>query len=249
MTRVLILGGTLEAHHLARVLAAAGIDAVYSYAGRTAHPRPQPLPTRIGGFGGPDGLARWLGQEGISHVVDATHPFAARISRSAVEACLRQAIPLIGFERPCWQPAAGDRWCAVEDVGAALAALPAAPSRVFLAIGRQNLAVFAAKPQHHYLVRLVDPPTEPLPLPRRTVIVARGPFDEAGDRALLETNRIDLIVAKNGGAPGARAKLDAARALGLPVIMIARPAQPPRQVAADAEAVLAWLAHGDDRGV
>lgn len=243
MTRILVLGGTSEASALARALAEAGIEAVLSYAGRTRAPAAQPLPVRVGGFGGPQGLADWLRAEQITHLVDATHPFAAQISRNAVAAARAAGVPLIALERPAWQAGPGDRWVEAADTEAAVAALPDASSRIFLAIGRQTLAPFAARPDHLYLLRLVDPPEAALPLPRSEVVVARGPFDLAGDTALLRERRIDLVVAKNAGGAGARAKLDAARALGLPVVMIARPALPARQVAGDVAQVMRWLGH------
>ena len=157
MTRILLLGGTTEASRLARALADAGMDAVFSYAGRTDAPVAQPLPMRVGGFGGVSGLADYLRREGITHVVDATHPFAARMSGNAIAACAETGTPLIALERAPWQAQAGDDWRHVADIDAAVAALPDDPARVFLAIGKQTLAPFAAKPQHHYLLRLVDP--------------------------------------------------------------------------------------------
>lgn len=247
--RVLLLGGTTEASLLARRLAQDRVDALFSYAGRTGAPVPQPLPTRIGGFGGADGLARYLAEEGITHVVDATHPFAAQMSRNAVAACKAVGLPLCAFERAPWRAGPGDDWRHVASLDDAVAALPDRTARVFLAIGRQNLEPFAAKPQHHYLLRLVDPPEAPLPLPEATVVVARGPFDETSDRALLAVHRIEVIVAKNAGGTGARAKLDAARALGLPVVLIDRPQLPPRRIAESVEEVMAFLAHPADLGV
>ncbi len=247
--RVLLLGGTTEASLLARRLAEDRVDAVFSYAGRTGTPVAQPLPTRIGGFGGPDGLARYLAEERITHVVDATHPFAAQMSRNAVAACTAAGVPLCAFERAPWRAGPGDDWRHVADLAGAVAVLPERLLRVFLAIGRQNLDAFAAKPQHHYLLRLVDPPEGSLPLPDTSVVIARGPFDEASDRELLARHRIDLIIAKNAGGAGARAKLDAARTLGLPVVLIDRPTLPPRRIAGTVGEVMAFLAHPADLGV
>jgi precorrin-6A/cobalt-precorrin-6A reductase len=249
MPRVLVLGGTTEASRLARALAERGADAVFSYAGRTAAPVAQPLPTRIGGFGGIDGLTGYLRTEAIGAVIDATHPFAARMSRNAVAACAAAGVPLAALERPCWQAGTGDRWRHVPDIAAAVAALPEAPARVFLAIGRQNLAAFAARPDHRYLLRLVDPPAAPLPLPHVDLVIDRGPFGVAGDTALLRDHAIGHVVAKNAGGAGAEAKLVAARALGLPVIMIDRPAVPARRLCRSVAEVLAWLGHDADRGV
>ena len=246
---ILILGGTTEASLLARAVADAGLDAVFSYAGRTDNPVAQPLPTRIGGFGGVAGLVDYLIAENITHVVDATHPFAAQMSRNAITACAALQTPLITLERAPWAALPKDRWTMVPDTAAAVAALPDAPARVFLAIGKQTLADFAAKPQHHYVLRLVDPPQDPLPLPNTTVILARGPFTEADDLALLQTHNITHVVAKNAGGKGAQAKLGAARALHLPVIMINRPALPPRQIARNIVDVMDWLHAVTPRGV
>lgn len=226
---------------MARALARTGHEAVFSYAGRVARPAPQPLPTRIGGFGGAGGLADYLRAEKIGAVIDATHPFASQMSRNACAACARAGTPLIALERPAWVPAPGDDWRHVADLAGAVAALPEAPARVFLAIGKQHLTPFAARPQHHYLLRLVDPPEGPLPLPDAHAEIARGPFDAAGDKALMRRHAITHIVAKNAGGAGAEAKLIAARALGLPVILIDRPALPPRRVAPDVAGVLRWL--------
>lgn len=249
MTRVLLLGGTSEASQLARHFLAKGVDAVYSYAGRTDAPVEQPLPTRIGGFGGPDGLAAYLEEERITHVVDATHPFAAGMSRNAISACRDKDTPLCAFERTPWQAGEGDDWTHVANLAAAVAALPEEPASIFLAIGRQNIGAFAEKPWHHYLLRLVDAPQGKLPLPDAEAVIARGPFTEEGDRKLLKSRRVNLIVAKNSGGTGARAKLDAARALRIPVILIDRPSLPPRRVARSVAEVMDFLAHGADLGV
>lgn len=242
-----MLGGTTEASNLARTLADQGIPAVFSYAGRTESPLTQPLPQRIGGFGGVAGLVDYLRAEGISHIVDATHPFAAQMSRNAVEAASLTGLPLIALERAPWAPGPGDDWTLVPDLEAARQALPAEPERIFLAIGRQNLEVFAASPQHHYLLRLVDPPAE-LPLPQCTAVIARGPFSCESDLDLLRQHRIQRIIAKNAGGIGARAKLDAARQLGLPVVLIDRPQVPARPRASSPAEVLAWL-HPANLGV
>jgi precorrin-6A/cobalt-precorrin-6A reductase len=241
MPRVLLLGGTTEAAAMARALAEAGVDAVYSYAGRTESPVPQPLPVRVGGFGGVEGLVAHMRVESITHVIDATHPFAAQMSRNAVEACAATGISMIALEREPWAAAMGDRWTHVPDLPGAVVALGEAPRRVFLAIGRQNLKAFDTAPQHHYLLRLVDPPTEPLALPRAEAVIARGPFTVEGDLALLQAHGIEVIVAKNAGGVGAEAKLVAARELGLPVILIDRPLVPKRLVERSVEAVMAWL--------
>jgi precorrin-6A/cobalt-precorrin-6A reductase len=241
--RALILGGTSDANQLADAIARAGIDAIYSYAGRTQSPVAQSLPIRTGGFGGVAGLSEFIAREGITHVIDATHPFAAEMSRHAVEACAALNIPLIALERAPWTRSTGDRWIEVENIETAVDALPEARAGVFLAIGRQHLAPFAAKPQHAYTLRFVDPPEGALPLPETEVIVSRGPFTVEGDLDLMRSRNIAWVVARNSGGAGARAKIDAARELGLPVVMIARPVLPERRRVERVEDVLAWLDH------
>lgn len=226
---------------MARALAEAGVDAIYSYAGRTESPVAQPLPVRVGGFGGVAGLVPYLRAERITHLIDATHPFAAQMSRNAVEACAEADVALVALEREPWQAHEGDCWTHVADLAGAVAALGVDPRRVFLAIGRQTLDAFAVAQQHHYLLRLVDPPTDPLPLRQAEAVIARGPFDVAGDRALLSDHRIEVIVAKNAGGSGAEAKLVAARELGLPVVLIDRPKVPDRRVLRTVPEVMAWL--------
>ncbi|WP_183230949.1 cobalt-precorrin-6A reductase [Bradyrhizobium sp. SBR1B] len=247
MTRALILGGTADASLLAAAIARAGIEAVYSYGGRTRAPADQPLPTRIGGFGGVSGLADYIRREGITHVIDATHPFAAEMSRNAVEACAETATPLIALERPPWTKAPGDNWIEVTDVSAAVAALPEAPAKVFLAIGRQHIAPFANKPQHTYTLRFVDPPEAPLPF-AADVIVSRGPFTFDSELDLLHGRGIGWIVARNSGGDGARAKIDAARMLGLPVMMISRPELPERLRVESVAEIMQWLGHSTRLG-
>lgn len=246
---ILLLGGTTEASQMARHLAEAGMIATFSYAGRTQSPVAQPLPQRTGGFGGVPGLMRYLRDQAITHVIDATHPFAAGMSRNAHAACTTTRTPLIRLERPPWQAGASDDWQHVATVEDLPAALPHSPSRVFLAIGKQQIGLFAAQPQHHYLLRLVDAPEAPLPLPDTTVILARGPFGLAEDTALLRDHGITHVVCKNAGGSGARAKLDAARALGLPVIMANRPTLPGDSIAHDVAQVVSWLVHEAERGV
>lgn len=222
-------------------MAGARLDAVYSYAGRTDTPMGQPIHMRVGGFGGVDGLIAYLAAEGITHVVDATHPFAARMSTNAVVACKATGVPLVALERAPWVADAADDWTHVPDLAMAALALGETPRRVFLAIGRQHLEVFAGQPQHHYLVRLVDAPTGDLPLPRCRVIIARGPFTVAGDRGLMRDHGTQVVVAKNAGGKGAVAKIAAARALGVPVVMVDRPLIPARHVERTVAGVMHWL--------
>ena len=247
--KVLILGGTSEASALAPALAERDMPAMFSYAGRVAVPKPQPLPTRVGGFGGVAGLAAFLMEQRITHLVDATHPFAEQMSRHALAAAERCGVAIIALSRPPWAPAPGDRWQRVSGIEAAVAALSGPSQRILLAIGRMHLAAFAARPQHHYLLRLVDRPEAPPPLPQHSLTIDRGPFTLEGDLALLRAHGIERIVAKNAGGQGAVSKLTAARQLGLPVVMIERPALPRRREVHSVEAVLAWLAHGAAPGV
>lgn len=243
MTRTLILGGTGDAHALAEMMARAGLDAIYSYGGRTQAPVAPALPTRIGGFGGVDGLADYITSENITHVVDATHPFAVEMSRNTVAACAATTTPLIALERPPWRKMPGDTWIEVTDITAAVLALPAEPARVLLAIGRQHIAPFSARSQHAYTLRFVDPPSGGPPLANADVIVSRGPFLLADELAMMRTRRIEWIVARNSGGRGAYAKIEAARELRLPVVMIGRPDLPDRQRVESPTEVLQWLGH------
>jgi precorrin-6A/cobalt-precorrin-6A reductase len=242
MTRALILGGTTDANLLAAEIARAGLDAVYSYGGRTRAPADQPLPTRIGGFGGVSGLADYIRRESITHVVDATHPFAAEMSRNAASACAETATPLIALERAPWTKAPEDNWIEVADIASAVAALPERRTNVFLAIGRQHIAPFADRPQHAYTLRFVDPPEGALPF-AADVIVSRGPFTLDCELEMMGSRGIAWIVARNSGGTGARAKIDAARTLGLPVIMISRPQLPERLRVESVAEVMQWLGH------
>lgn len=241
--RILLLGGTTEASALTRSLVGdARFDATLSLAGATRAPAPSPLPRRIGGFGGIDGLLAWLRDHRTEALIDATHSFATRISAHAAAAAERADIPRLLVCRPPWTPKPGDRWTHHATLEDAAAALGPAPRRVLLTIGRKDLGPFAARPWHRYLIRSVDaPPPDTLP-PGATVIAARGPFDLAAECALLRAHAIDVLVTKNSGGSATAAKLEAARALGIPVAMIDRPPQPAGQTVPDAEAALAWLA-------
>ncbi|GGB91506.1 precorrin-6A reductase [Novosphingobium endophyticum] len=238
---------------LARLLAAHSIATTFSYAGRTENPRPQPVPVRVGGFGGVAGLADYLRAHRVTHLVDATHPFAATMSSHAIEAARLAGVAHIALTRPAWKPVAGDRWTRVADIDSAVAALAGPARRVMLALGRMHVEAFAAQPQHHYLLRFVDASEQPPSLPHHSLIVDRGPFTAAGDSQLMQIHAIDLVVCKNAGGNGADAKLIAARNLGLSILMIDRPAIPDRAEIFHPEDVLAWLGHdarhGAERGV
>lgn len=243
--RLLILGGTTEASALARHLVGwSELDPILSLAGRTQNPVEPPIPYRTGGFGGVEGLKAYLTEDKIDAVIDATHPFAAQMSANAARACRDLNLPIAAFTRAAWRPVPGDRWQPVADMEAAALALGDAPRRVFLTIGALQLAAFAAAPQHHYLVRSIDPPEAAIALPDHRLILARGPFTVEEEVALMREEQIDVLVSKNSGGKATAAKLAAARTLNIEVIMVERP-KPEDVVAFEKlDAVMAWaLAH------
>jgi len=244
MRRILILGGTTEARLLAGHLAGRPDFAItVSLAGRTAEIVDQKAPTRVGGFGGVAGLAAYLESERIDALVDATHPYAEVISAHAVEAAEATGTPLLALRRPAWSPVPGDIWIAVATMEEAVEALGQAPRRVFLTIGRKEIGSFMRAPQHFYLVRSVDPIDPPPDLPKAAYVLGRGPFSEAGDLALIKAHAIETLVCRNSGGSAGYAKLAAARALGLPVVMVKRPVLPAAETVDTVDAALAWLDH------
>jgi precorrin-6A/cobalt-precorrin-6A reductase len=240
--RVLILGGTTEGSALAQALDGdARVHATLSLAGVTRAPALPRIATRIGGFGGADGLAAWLRDTATTVLIDATHPFAQQISRNAVAAAAIAPATLLRVARPEWRAAPGDRWTLVPDMETAAARLGPMPRRVLLTIGRKDLAPFRDHPQHHYLVRSVDaPPPELLPH-TCALITARGPFRLEDELSLLSRHRIDTIVTKNSGGSATAPKLDAARRLGLDVVMVARPPPVPAPHVPNWQDALRWL--------
>jgi precorrin-6A/cobalt-precorrin-6A reductase len=247
--KLLILGGTTESSALARALEHdARFAAVLSLAGATKNPATPPIPFRVGGFGGVKGLADYLAANRIDLLIDATHPFADKMKRNAAEAARIAGVPILAIRRPAWTPEPGDDWTAVPDMEAAATALGERRKRVLLTIGQKELAPFKAHPQHAYVVRTVDAP-DPDSLPSDAdVITARGPFAEAGERRLLSDRGIEAIVTKNSGGTATQAKLAAARALNIPVIMVARPAVPEVEAVETAEAALDWLERFHETG-
>ncbi|SDE17031.1 cobalt-precorrin-6A reductase [Rhodospira trueperi] len=240
--RVLILGGTTEGYALAEALVADGRwDPVSSLAGRTANPRPPAGDMRVGGFGGPEGLARWLTDQGIAAVIDATHPFARRMGWNAATACADTGVPLLRLERPKWVPRDGDAWTLVPDWDAAVDALRTLRAqRVLLAVGRQEVAPFAVLPDVWMLIRSVQAPDPMPPFTHAELLLARGPFSLEDETALLRDQRIDTIVCKNSGG-ATESKLAAARALGVRVVMRDRPRRPETVTVATVDAATGWL--------
>jgi precorrin-6A/cobalt-precorrin-6A reductase len=228
---VLILGGTTEARRLAELLdedAAAsrtGVRVTTSLAGRVARPVPPPGEVRIGGFGGADGMARWLRAHQVDALIDATHPFAGTIGFHAAEAAAAAHVPLLALRRPGWAPGEGDDWHAAGSLHEAAAMLPRLGRRIFLTTGRLGLAAFTGVADGWFLVRSVDPPDGERP-PHTEVLLDRGPFTLDGERTLLRRHRIDVLVTKDSGGAATAPKLTAAREAGLPVIVVRRPPAP-----------------------
>jgi precorrin-6A/cobalt-precorrin-6A reductase len=243
--RLLILGGTAEAVALARGAVARFGDAlqvITSLAGRTERPAPVPGQIRIGGFGGPSGLAAFLTEHRIDRLIDATHPFAARISTEARLACEQAAVPRLMVVRPPWHRHPLDRWIEVDSMSAAAEIVGRVGRRAWLTVGASEIGCFSAATEVRFLVRLVDPPPKPLPLRCCEVMVGRGPFTLTEERRHFERYAIDVLVCKASGGTATEAKIIAARELGLPVIMVRRPPREPGDAVETIEAALDWLA-------
>jgi precorrin-6A/cobalt-precorrin-6A reductase len=221
---VLMLGGTAEARALAAELVGhPGLRVISSLAGRVRNPVLPAGEVRIGGFGGADGLAGWARAEGVDAVVDATHPYAETISAHAVDACAQACLPLLRLARPGWNAQEGDDWRDAPSLADAATMLPALGARIFLTTGRQGLAAFAGLDRLWFLIRCVDPPSGPMPASRE-VLLARGPYAREAELALMRRFGIDVLVTKNSGGSLTAGKLAAARELGIPVVMVRRPA-------------------------
>ena len=244
--QILILGGTGDAARLA-----AGINAdpkfsvTTSLAGRTDNPKKLAGKVRVGGFGGIAGLIDYLREGKIDVLVDASHPFAAQIRRHAMAAATKANVPLLRLERAAWARMRGDRWHEVEDLAEAAKLAPKLGHRAFLTVGRTELASFSGVAGVHFLVRLVDPPSAPLPLADFEIMLERGPFDETEELQLMRVRHIDLVIAKNSGGDATYGKIAAARELKVPVILQRRPALPagyaPAAMVETAEAAMEWL--------
>ncbi len=223
--RVLILGGTLEARHLAGRLAADGrYDFITSFAGRTKERSLPAGEVRIGGFGGADGLRAFIESDRIDLVADAAHPFAAQISGNAAAAAAAAGIPCVRLERPAWEPRDGDNWKPVSGIDAAARAIPAGAAAL-VTVGRQEIGAFFARTDIRIVARMIEPPAMEAP-PHAELVLARPPFSLDDERALIAGKDIDILVSKNSGGRSTVNKLLAAREQGLPVIMIERPAKP-----------------------
>ena len=249
-TRLLILGGTGEAAALARAaLVRFGdrIEVTTALAGRTRHPGPVPGMVRIGGFGGAAGLAAYLAEHGVDRLIDATHPFASEISRTARLACDQMQLPRLLLLRPAWKRHALDRWIEVDTVEAAAQIVGRVGRRALLTVGASDVAAFAPATSVRFLVRMIDPPREPLPLRYHGIVLGRGPFALNAERHLLQRNAIDVLVCKASGGAATEAKLVAARELSLPVIMVRRPPVERGLSVETVEGAIDWLAGLEER--
>ncbi|MFR9749999.1 cobalt-precorrin-6A reductase [Nocardia sp. 004] len=249
--RILLLGGTREARELAHIASGErGFEIISSLAGRVRAPLlPAEGAVRVGGFGGAEGLRAWLADNEVAAIVDATHPFAAAITANAGTAARAAGVPLLHLRRPGWHERTGDRWIRVPDLPAAAAVTATLGVRVFLTIGRQGVDAFAGLARQWFLIRAIDPPEGPLP-PRHEILLARGPFAVEDEARLIAAQRVDVLVTKDSGGDQTEAKLVAARAAGIPVVVIERPPLPEGAETVQTIAqVMGWLralraAHG-----
>lgn len=246
--RLLILGGTGEAAELAQAIATipqlAELEVIVSLAGRTQQPKQDS--TRIGGFGGVEGLIDYLQTNNINLLIDATHPFAAQISHHAHTAATAVSIPHLMFLRPEWAKTARDYWIEVPSNAMAAAALLELGQnnlahRIFLTIGRQELAAYAHLQDQWFLMRMIDPPLENIVQPPGQILLDRGPFDLVGERSLLQEYHIDVLVSKNSGGDATYGKIVAAQELGLPVVMVQRPPLPRGIQVNSIAGAIAWI--------
>ena len=239
--RVLILAGTAEAAALAGACAARrDIELICSLAGRTRDPAPLPGELRVGGFGGVEGLVEFLGTRAIDRVIDATHPFAEQMARQTEKACRRLGVPRVRLLRPPWRPQPGDRWIEISRLSEAAARLPGLGRRALLTVGQRDLEAFAGRRDVWLLVRTIEPPKR-LPTASSVWLGARGPFTVENELTLMRAHAIDVLVTKASGGEATYAKLAAARALGLPVLMVRRPKPPPGPILQSVAEALAWL--------
>lgn len=239
--KILLLAGTSEARQLAEVLASQpGFDVTASLSGATRSPRDLPVATRVGGFGGREGQIEYLRKNEIEVLVDATHPFANRISQRSWEICADLGLPFLQILRRPWQAASGDRWTMVEN-GDQAADHIADGSRVFLATGRQTLSEFAGLAKCYLICRQIDPPEQVFPFPNGEYLIGRPPFSVQDEYRLFQDLKVDWLVVKNAGGAASRTKLDAARRLAMPVLMLDRPPPPDGPRVQTAQQALVWI--------
>lgn len=236
---ILVLSGTREGRDMAQALHRRDVPVIASLAGATRRPRAQQVPTRIGGFGGAEGFATFLTQNAITGVLDATHPFAAQITQRSAGICAQMGIAYCCFLRPAWHAETGDTWTHIQTEEQAAHHIPAG-STVFLATGRQTLARFAGLKDCTLICRQIDPPDAPFPFRNGMYLLGKPPFSVDEEVKLFEKHNVDWLVVKNAGGQASRSKLIAARQLGLPVAMIARPASPDALVLSDPAEAIEW---------
>lgn len=236
--KIAILGGTGDARRLAEILVRRGFDAVTALAGRTSHPDSIAGKVRTGHFGGAAALSDWLLSEKFDALIDATHPFAGQISLNAHEAGKLSGIPVVHLVRPEWREEPGDQWIRVKSHEEAASTIPE-NARVFLSVGRQPVAHFSHRQDIHAVMRMIEAPGDSTPLPPGEIILARPGRTVDAELTLFRTHRISCLVAKNSGGEAARCKIDAARFLSIPVIMIDRPAAPEGETVADIDEAVA----------
>ena len=242
MKRLLILGGTGDGVELAiQASKIPGVEVISSLAGRTITPKSLVGAVRIGGFGGEAGLVEYLQAEQIDLLIDATHPFAAQISMNAAGAARQVGIPWLMLIRPGWERLPEDDWIEVGRIETAVMAIPASAERIFLTIGRQQLALFASLTDKWCLIRSIDPPDSSILLPPGEVLLDRGPFSLDRELQLLRDYRIDAIVSKNSGGDATYAKIIAARELGIPVVMVQRSIVPNADIVTNVSGAIEWL--------
>jgi precorrin-6A/cobalt-precorrin-6A reductase len=241
-SRILILGGTGEARELALVLMNEGHDVITSLAGRTTGPLLPAGRVRVGGFGGAEGLARFILEESIDVIADATHPFAAQISAHGYAAAQSCHIRYVRLERPAWRAEDGDAWTSVKNTGEAAAIIPR-EARVLLTIGRKEISPFVGRQDLSGVIRMIEPLEHPPPA-RWTLLLARPPFTAEQEKALMHAHDITVLVTKNAGGEKMASKLQAARELKVSVVMVERPQKPPAETAATPETLVKIIPSG-----
>ncbi len=239
--RLLLLAGTQDARRITEALCKmVDLSLIASLAGETRNPAPLPCETRIGGFGGRDGFKSYLAEHDFDAVINATHPFAGKMSKTAHEICSEIGVSHLRYLRPEWHRQPNDNWIMVDEEAGVAEHIPQG-SRVFLATGHKTLEAFANLASCYLVCRQIDPAERPFPFPNGQFLIGRPPFTVAEEIALFRKLGIDWLVVKNSGGTASRSKLDAARVLGLPVAMIKRPDPPDAPIRASIEDVINWV--------